>query len=334
MTQAGDTRSEPGHRRQDGGANGLLTAMLEEKPIWAGLYEQVRDALFAAKLPPLELTSRPVPVVDRMALKTNPWAVGTSTVVNSGIVAALLCLGLGAVFHHGPKPVSDAHLDLSNMSIFAPTSAKPAGGGGGGGSHDLIAPVDGRLPRFEATPLLPPQVPLLEQPKLAVDSAVSVQPDIHLPDNQAMPNIGVYESPNVRLASNGTGGPVGMGTGLNGGAGPGSGPGYGPGRDGGYGGQIYTPGVGGVTAPVALLTPEAEFSDQARRQKYQGVCVLAVIVDAHGMPQNPRVIQHLGMGLDEKAVDAVLRYRFKPAKKNGQPVPVAITVVVNFRLLF
>ena len=64
------------------------------------------------------------------------------------------------------------------------------------------------------------------------------------------------------------------------------------------------------------------------------MCTIALIVDAHGMPQNPRVVRALGMGLDEKALEAVMRYKFKPAMKNGRPVAVAITVMVNFRLLY
>jgi periplasmic protein TonB len=62
------------------------------------------------------------------------------------------------------------------------------------------------------------------------------------------------------------------------------------------------------------------------------VCLISLIVDAQGNPQNPRVVQRLGMGLDEKALEAVLKYRFKPAKKDGKPVPVRISVMVNFRL--
>jgi TonB family protein len=90
---------------------------------------------------------------------------------------------------------------------------------------------------------------------------------------------------------------------------------------------------GGVSAPVPLVSPEAEFSEQARRAKYQGVCLVSVIVDAEGNPQNPRVIRGLGMGLDEKALEAVRRYKFKPALKDGTiPVPVMITIEVNFRL--
>jgi TonB family protein len=60
--------------------------------------------------------------------------------------------------------------------------------------------------------------------------------------------------------------------------------------------------------------------------------MIAIIVDAHGYPQNPRVIRSLGMGLDEKALEAVRQYRFKPALKNGKPVAVRITVAVSFHL--
>jgi TonB family protein len=90
---------------------------------------------------------------------------------------------------------------------------------------------------------------------------------------------------------------------------------------------------GGVSQPVVLNDVEAEFSDEARRAKYQGVCLISVIVDAQGNPQNPRVVRALGMGLDEKALEAVRKYKFKPAMKDGKmPVPVMITVEVDFHL--
>jgi protein TonB len=92
--------------------------------------------------------------------------------------------------------------------------------------------------------------------------------------------------------------------------------------------------VGGhVSAPVPIFEPEAEFSDEARRAKYQGVCLVALIVDAQGIPQSVRVMRGLGRGLDEKAVEAVRKYRFKPAMLNGRtPVSVPVNVQVNFRL--
>ncbi len=123
-----------------------------------------------------------------------------------------------------------------------------------------------------------------------------------------------------------------MGSGSGGGMGSGNGNGYGPGTGGNTGGGLYHVG-GGVSAPVPLNAVEAEFSDEARRAKYQGVCLISLIVDAQGNPQNPRVVRALGMGLDEKALEAVRKYKFKPAYKQGQgPVPVMITVEVNFRL--
>jgi len=91
---------------------------------------------------------------------------------------------------------------------------------------------------------------------------------------------------------------------------------------------------GNVSAPVALNMVTADFSEEARRAKYQGVCLISMIVDVHGKPQNPRVIRTLGMGLDQKALEAVSKYKFKPAMKDGKtPVPVMITVEVDFRLV-
>jgi TonB family protein len=89
----------------------------------------------------------------------------------------------------------------------------------------------------------------------------------------------------------------------------------------------------GVSAPVLLSSVGAVFTDQARRAKYQGVCTLSVIIDSQGNPQNPQVVHGLEMGLNEKAIEAVMQYRFKPAMKDGKtPVPVRISVSVNFKL--
>ena len=267
---------------------------------------------------------------DRMAAKTNPWAVGTATAANGALLAVLLLLGLNsAVNRPTAPPAEDIH--LGDFTLFAPAGMH-AGGSNGGGANSLIDPIAGRLPPRTTAPLAPPQIPVLDNPKLAIQSAIQVPPEIRLPDNPALPNIGVHSSPNVTLLSGGQGNSGGIGTGAHGGIGPGNGPGWGPGNGQGIGSSIYEPGVGGVTKPVPIVAPEAEFSDEARRNKYQGICVVAVIVDAHGYPQNPRVVRSLGMGLDEKALQAVEGYRFKPALKDGKPVAVMITVWVNFRL--
>jgi TonB family protein len=309
----------------------LLGSGFEEKPIWAGLYENLRDAMFPPDLPPLELTSTPIPAPDRMAAKTNPWAIGGATLANGGVLAILILMGLSSAINHSSKSPPGANIQISDFTLFAPSNAL-AGGGGGGGANELTDPITGRLPRRENMPIAPPQVPVLENPRLPVDPAIAVPLVIKLPDNPSLPNLGVHSSPNVTLASNGPGTRAGMGWGSDGGVGPGQGVGDGPGFDRGAGGWIYTAGTGGVSNPIPLVTPEAEFSDEARRNKYQGVCMISIIVDARGYPQNPRVTRSLGMGLDEKALEAVQKYRFKPAMKDGKPVAAMIGVEVNFRL--
>jgi periplasmic protein TonB len=310
----------------------FLGKAFEEKPLWTGLYENIRDFFFPPKLPPLQLTSTPIPVPDPMAVKRNPVAIGISSTINIGILLFAIWLGIKTVQNIVKPPVAVTNVDVGNFDLKAPKAGKAAGGGGGGGAHDIVDPMKGKLPPRVKDPITPPMIPVLDKPKLAVPSAINVQENIQLPDNPTLPTIGVTKSPNVALASNGQGGGGGMGTGYGGGLGSGTGNGFGPGRGGNTGGGLYQIG-GGVSAPVPIFQPEAEFSDEARRAKYQGVCLISLIVDAQGNPQNPRVIRALGMGLDEKALEAVRKYKFKPAMKDGRtPVPVMITIEVNFRL--
>src|SRR3569833_2270379 len=193
----------------------------EEKPIWKELYEQIHDVFFPPKLPPLVLTSKPIPVVDRMAVPANPWAIGTSSFVNLGILALAIWRGL-TIIHPVTKPKVDmTNVDVSDI-LKAPKMTAPAGGGGGGGSHDIVDPMKGKLPPRMKDPVTPPMVPVLEKPKLAFQPAINVQKDITLPDNPQMANFGVKNSANVTLASNGSGGGGGMGSGYGGGLGSGN----------------------------------------------------------------------------------------------------------------
>jgi protein TonB len=317
------------------GGNELLDVLMgkafEEKSIWVGLWESIRDVFFPPKLPPLELTSKPIPVPDRMAVKANPWAIGISTSINVAILLIVLFLVGKKII----DTVKSPNLVATNVDVTdynAPNAKQKAGGGGGGGDHSMIDPEKGKLPKFEKNPIVAPQVQTVEKPKLPMEAAIDVQKSIVLPDNPYLPNIGVKNSANVRLASNGQGSGGGMGTGSGGGLGSGSGNGYGPGRGGNTGGGLYRVG-GRVSGPVALFQPEAEFSDEARRAKYQGVCLVGLIVDAQGNPQNVHIIRALGMGLDEKALEAVRKYKFRPAMLDGRtPVPVPVNIEVNFRL--
>lgn len=286
---------------------------LEDEPIWVGLYQSIHDVFFPVHLPPLELTSTPIPVPDRMAVKPNPWAYGIATVFYGSILAFMLVFGVVKVVNEIKKAdVVVTPLDIPEFK--APKMEQAAGGGGG--SPDKIEAEKGRIP-----PKAPP-VQIAQKIETPVPT-IDVQKEIVIPDNPTMPNFGMSNSPNVKLGSLGNGSGMGVGSGH--------GNGYGPGEGGNIGGGLERVG-GGVSAPVPLNSVEAEFSDEARRAKYQGVCLITLIVDAQGNPQNPRVTRALGMGLDEKALEAVRKYKFKPAMKGRTPVAVLITVEVNFRL--
>lgn len=95
--------------------------------------------------------------------------------------------------------------------------------------------------------------------------------------------------------------------------------------------RSYDPVGGAVSAPVVLKYAETEYSDKANLHKITGSCLISLIVDEHGMPQNIHVAKSLEPSLDQNAMYAISQYRFKPAMKNGTPVPVMIKIEVDFQ---
>jgi TonB family protein len=98
-----------------------------------------------------------------------------------------------------------------------------------------------------------------------------------------------------------------------------------------HGEPVYRVG-GDVTAPRAVYQPDPEYSEEARLAQLQGTCVLWVVVGMDGKPHDVRIAHSLGLGLDEKSMEAIRTWRFEPAKKNGQAVSVQINVETSFRL--
>jgi TonB family protein len=95
----------------------------------------------------------------------------------------------------------------------------------------------------------------------------------------------------------------------------------------------HTAHVGGsVTAPVILISADPHYTPEAKEAWITGKCLVTLIVDQQGMPQNIRITRSLDPGLDQNAMDAVAKYRFKPAMRNGEPVPVLVSIEVNFHL--
>ncbi len=305
-----------------------------ELPWWRSLAGNLSDLLFPPKLPPLQLTAKPVPVREVFGFYDNRRTGFAGTVVLHGALLGLLVAGSMVGAKELAKPRETVTLVAPDISAYLPISKKSndtIGGGGGGGDRDKLQAPQGKLPKKAMEQFTPPAVVVRnEDPKLPVEPTIVVPPEVRLPDAN-LPNLG---DPLARVSgplSNGTGAGGGIGSGAGGGIGGGTGPGYGPGSGGGTGGGVFRVG-GGVSAPRALFTPEPEYSEEARRAKREGTVVLWMVVDADGRPRDLRVLRSLGLGLDEKAMDAVRKWKFEPAKKNGSPVAVRINVEVDFKL--
>ena len=312
----------------------LLAQESFEEPLWKSLASQLDDFFFPKKLPPLKLESKPEPVKNIWGFYDN-WTSGFlgSTGVHVLIVGVIIA---GAMIGH--KVVSAAPLQKVTVTLVDPSDIpvlKPAptqsGGGGGGGDRDVLQASRGKLPKFSMQQITPPAAVIRNpNPKLAVEPTIVIPPQVQLAVNNNMPNLGDPLSHAV-LPSNGTGSGSGIGEGSGGGVGKGTGPGFGKGEGGGTGGGVFRVGAG-VSPPVPIYQPEPEFSEEARKAKYQGVCMLGLIVGVDGRPTAIRVLSSLGMGLDEKAIEAVKNWKFEPGKKDGHAVATEIAVEVEFHL--
>jgi TonB family protein len=223
-------------------------------------------------------------------------------------------------------------VDISPYLAELEAAGKKAGGGGGGGDRSPTAASKGAIPRFAKQQLAPPLAVIRNlNPKLQVEPTLLGPPDLKLP--QMASNMTAWGDPQGVLGppSNGPGTGGGIGSGEGTGIGSGKGGGLGPGEGGGTGGGPFSVG-GGVSAPIPIYKPEPAYSEEARKAKYQGTVVLWIIVDTQGNVTEARVVRPLGLGLDEKALETVRTWKFKPALRNGAPVPVRVSVEVSFRL--
>jgi TonB family protein len=261
--------------------------------------------------------------------RTRPSAFVLSYAVNFLIIAVFIWSGHWFVEHRREIKQQMAGLVTDVSPYILPPSATRSGGGGGGGDDDKFAASKGSPPKFAPEQITPPAVVVRnDNPKLTADPTVVGPPQLQLPQMAAM---GDPLSLVLGPASNGVGSGAGIGSGSGGGVGSGRGPGVGPGAGGGIGDGLYRVG-GGVSAPRTLYAPDPEYSEEARRSRFQGSVLLALIVGPDGNPRELHIMRSLGLGLDEKALDAVRTWRFEPARKDGVPVAVRISVEVNFRL--
>ncbi len=89
---------------------------------------------------------------------------------------------------------------------------------------------------------------------------------------------------------------------------------------------------GYLRPPILVFQVDPEFTEQARKKHIRGNIAVAATIDTEGNPQDVHVVRGLGLGLDEKAIEAVKQYRFKPALRDGTPVEFPMMIEVNFQI--
>ena len=247
-----------------------------------------------------------------------------SVALHAGAVVLLL------VLNSIPTPVPPAAHEPLVIPIDLAIHS-PAKGGGSGGARSPMRASIGRPPKPSPHPFTPPlAVPENDHPKLSFEPAVLAEAKLPTIDLAQFGELfGAHGPP-----SNGAGRSGGIGEHNGTGAGSDHGPGFGRGP-GGPGGRLdENESLDDLLrAPVLLSKTEPEYTEEARRAKIQGTIVLRIEIDQRGQVQNVSVSDGLGLGLDERAADAVRQWRFRPATRNGRPVVSSAFIEVHFRLL-
>jgi len=284
--------------------------------------------------------------IERSQGRTRKWeAGGISVIIHAAIIASFV---LFAISRENAAPVEkkDVVIIVNNdpMPIVELEKEVPKdeGGGGGGGKGEKAPAATGRLPQSARIQTIPPS-PGDPQPLLPAEELFAqvqtVQIPVDLPMDMRMP-IGVFGPPPNGSLSSGTGKGGGIGDGEGTGVGSGQGPGAGPGKNGGIGGGA----LGGVAGPKNMNEPGMKkpellvmirplYTEQARKERIQGVVSLKAIIRANGTVDVVRVARGLGYGLDEQAINTVAaKWRFKPATQHGVPVDFDATIEVEFTI--
>ncbi len=224
--------------------------MQAEESVWASLWSNLRDAFFPVKLPPLVLESKPIPVVDRMAMHQDPKATASAIVIYTAAILLFVFWGARAIHNN----IVAKQMQIA--AVLTPPPMAPAKDvmGGGGGQRGPTPVTKGHLPKFADTQITPPKAPPLEEPKIRMpDPTIEVQKDLKMANN-TMPNIGMPNSPLIGNS---------MGNGQGSGLGSGNGSGLGSGTGGGYGGGLRHIG-GGVSSPELIYKLDPDFRSGRR----------------------------------------------------------------------
>ncbi len=276
-----------------------------------------------------DVTAAPVEVQELWSEDKSGYAGLLSVAFHAAIVITIVAFPVASMLHPAPTPTYVTLTAPPPLILNLPPNVGKSGGGGGGGLKTPTPPSKGQPPRGADKQILPPAVEIKNlAPELVVEPTI-VAPQlaqVQLPIMQFGDPNGVVGPPSAGPGSGG-----GIGTGKGTGVGSGKGAGLGPGEGGGVGGGVFSVG-GGVSEPKPTYTILPEYSDDGRKGRIQGTVELLIVVKADGTVDFQNVRKSLGYGLDQKAIEAVRKWKFLPGKKDGTPVATLVSVSVNFSL--
>jgi len=275
-----------------------------------------------------------------------PQSRGLPLVVSSTLHIAVIAALLVATFNLAPRAASlridDTPAEPMRL-VFLATPGPGGGGGGGGllqktpppkalreGARKISSPIPERVEPKPIEPAPKPPEPKPEPPLKSEQLPVVVAPIITAPADPRN-RVGVLTETTADTESHGPGAGGGAGTGRGTGLGEGDGRGVGPGSGGGTGGGPYRPGSG-IEPPRLLREVKADYTEEARQRNVTGEVLLEIVVRRDGSVGDVRILQGLGGGLNDRAVQAVRQWRFTPGRRQGAPVDVIVEVAVEFRL--
>jgi protein TonB len=301
---------------------------------FAGFWHNLRDLILSPKFPPLKTTSQPIPVNDLWSKNTQFTRVQSLSIAAHVLVLILLVIPIAprgmALVLPGPSS-SYTYMQISRyLPKLPPAKKQPTQGGGSSGERNPLPASNGRPAPFATIQLAPPRVRTVESARLLVPP--SIIGDSRIPMPSKLPNWG---DPHVQLVneSSGPGANNGIGSRSGNGIGDGIGDGLGDGEQYGTGGDIPCGGCEGISMPTCAYCPRADYSDEAVKAKYEGIVVLLAVITPDGRAIDIHVSKELGLGLDEKAVEAVRGWRFKPAiGPDRRPIAVRVPIEVVFHL--
>lgn len=328
--------------------NASFLSMPEQRCVITRLMDEMREALREFRDDPHAYVSGALRRDAGGSRRRALLRLGLAISISLYAVALLAMIGFWLRDHNGPRmavqeqPLVILRLPVHDPRIEMPNDKDESGGGGGGGRETLTPASIGNLPAASlADPIMEPRPePTLNPPVLPIIETVKVDPRIQFKRDDLLPT-GLPDGTGL-VPSAGPGSDGGMGSGKKGGMGPGIGPGVDEGEGGNIGGGPFhiagRPRETGTqpivdTRPVLLNSPHPFYTEEARKNKVQGVVRVRVFVDESGGVRQVVVTRGLPDGLSEQAVQAAYQMRFRPAVKDGRKVSYWLSnVEIEFNL--